>query len=72
MKTCSPGFTAYKYMMQERASSKDFWHAPAYAELLAVQQEAWSAYMAGSDGSVATAKAVLDDIAAKQDAILAK
>ena len=58
-------------MMQD-GNSKDFWHAPAYAELLAVQQEAWSAFMAGTDGSVATAKAVLDDIAAKQDAILAK
>ena len=66
-----PWFTAYKYMMQD-GNSKDFWHAPAYAELLAVQQEAWSAFMAGDDGSVATAKAVLDDIAAKQDAILAQ
>jgi multiple sugar transport system substrate-binding protein len=64
-----PWFSAYKYMMLD-GNSKDFWHHPAYAELLAIQQEAWSAYMAGEDGSVEKAKAVLDDIAAKQDVVM--
>ena len=62
-------FPAYKYMMQE-GYSKDFWHEPTYAELLAIQQEAWSAYMAGDDGSVEAAKAVMDDVAAKQQEVL--
>jgi len=66
-----PWFTAFKYMMQE-GNSKDFWHEPTYAELLATQQEAWSQYMAGNDGSVETAKAVLDDVASKQQAIIDK
>jgi len=66
-----PWFPAYKEMMKD-GNSKDFWHDPAYAELLAIQQEAWSAYMAGEDGSVEAAKAVLDNIAAQQDAILVK
>lgn len=66
-----PWFTAYKYMMKD-GNSKDFWHHPAYAELLAVQQEAWSAFMAGEDGSVEAAKAVLDNIAIEQDLIMAE
>ncbi len=37
-----PHFRAYKYMLTR---SRDFWHDPNYAEMLAVQQEAWSAYM---------------------------
>ena len=37
-----PHFPAYKYMLTR---SRDFWHDPNYAEMLAVQQEAWSAYM---------------------------
>lgn len=66
-----PWFTAYKYMMKD-GNSKDFWHHPAYAELLAVQQEAWSAFMAGEDGSVEAAKAVLDNIALEQELIMAE
>lgn len=66
-----PWFSAYKFMMMD-GNSKDFWHVPQYAEMLAVQQEEWSAFMAGNDGSVEAAKAVLDSIAAKQDAILAE
>jgi len=66
-----PWFTAYKYMMKD-GNSKDFWHEPSYAELLAIQQEAWSAYMAGSDGSVETAQTVLDEIAALQDKVISK
>lgn len=37
-----PHFAAYKYMLSR---SRDFWHDPAYAELLAVQQEAWNGYL---------------------------
>ncbi len=42
--TLQPHFRAYKYMIRENRS-RDFWHDPNYAQLLAVQQEAWSAYM---------------------------
>jgi multiple sugar transport system substrate-binding protein len=38
-----PHFRAYRYMLQ--GNSRDFWHDPNYAEMLAVQQEAFSAYM---------------------------
>jgi multiple sugar transport system substrate-binding protein len=37
-----PHFRAYKFMIDK---SRDFWHDPAYAELLAVQQEAWNGYL---------------------------
>jgi multiple sugar transport system substrate-binding protein len=39
-----PHFRAFKYMLQENRS-RDFWHDPNYAEMLAAQQEAFSAYM---------------------------
>jgi len=39
-----PHFRAYKYMIQENRS-KDFWHDPNYAEMLAAQQQAFSAYL---------------------------
>lgn len=59
-------FEPFKYMLGE-GKSRDFWHLPEYAELLAIQQEAYSAYAAGQ---VTDAKKVLDYIAAKQQAIL--
>ena len=37
-----PHFRAYKYMLDK---SQDFWHDPNYAEMLAIQQEAWNGYM---------------------------
>ncbi len=37
-----PHFRAYKYMLDK---SQDFWHDPNYAEMLAVQQEAWNGYL---------------------------
>jgi len=37
-----PHFRAYKYMIDK---SQDFWHDPSYAEMLAVQQEAWNGYL---------------------------
>lgn len=39
-----PHFRAFKYMLQENRS-RDFWHDPNYSEMLAAQQEAFSAYM---------------------------
>lgn len=69
----APGFEelkpytyAFKYMLGE-GRSRDFWHLPEYAELLAIQQEAYSALAAGQ---VTDAKRVLDYIAARQQQIL--
>lgn len=53
--------------MLEEGRSRDFWHLPEYAELLAIQQEAYSGYASGQFND---AKSVLDSIAAKQQAIL--
>jgi multiple sugar transport system substrate-binding protein len=71
----APGFTessvyarAFKDMLTE-GRSRDFWHVPEYAELLAVQQEAYNAYAAGQ---VTDPKRVLDYIAVKQQEIMLK
>ena len=61
-----PYTRAFKYMLEE-GRSRDFWHLPEYAELLAIQQEAYSAY---ASGQVDDPKRVLDYIAAKQQEIL--
>ena len=53
--------------MLEEGRSRDFWHLPEYAELLAIQQEAYSGY---ASGQFTDAKSVLDSIAAKQQVIL--
>ncbi len=53
--------------MLEEGRSRDFWHLPEYAEMLAIQQEAYSGY---ASGQFTDAKAVLNSIAAKQQAIL--
>ncbi len=42
----NPWNRAYKYML-EPGRSRDFWHHPKYAEMLAVQQEAFTSYMTG-------------------------
>lgn len=42
----NPWNRAYKYML-EPGRSRDFWHHPKYAEMLAVQQEAFSSFMTG-------------------------
>lgn len=39
-----PHFRAFKYMLQE-GRSRDFWHDPNYAQMLAEQQEAFSAFV---------------------------
>lgn len=41
--TLQPHFRAYRYMLE--GNSRDFWHDPNYSEMLAVQQEAFSAYV---------------------------
>lgn len=62
----NPWNRAYKYMLiPERA--RDFWHEPNYAEMLAVQQEGWTAYAAGQ---VTDAAHTLEWIACQQQEIL--
>jgi multiple sugar transport system substrate-binding protein len=59
-------FQPFVYMLSE-GRSRDFWHLPEYAELLAIQQEAYSGF---ASGQFTDAKAVLDSIASKQQALL--
>ena len=56
----------FLYMLKEGRST-DFWHLPEYSEMLAVQQEAWNGYAAGTVKSAAYA---LEYAAAKQQQIL--
>jgi multiple sugar transport system substrate-binding protein len=67
----APGFDdiypwnrTYKYMLQR---SSDFWHDPKYAEMLTVQQEAFTGYMTGQIADPAHA---LKYAACRQQAIL--
>jgi len=61
-----PWFRAYKYMLTtDRA--RDFWHEPKYSEMLAVQQEGWTAFAAGQ---VTDALNTLDWIACQQQKIM--
>ncbi len=69
----APGFEessvyarAFKEMLGE-GKSRDFWHLPEYAELLAIQQEAYNGFAAGV---YTDAKKVLDYIAVKQQELL--
>ncbi len=69
----APGFEessayarSFKYMLGE-GKSRDFWHLPEYAELLAIQQEAYNGYAAGQ---FSDPKRVLDYIAARQQQVL--
>ena len=41
-----PWFRAFKYMLR-KDRSRDFWHDPKYSEMLAAQQEAFTAYATG-------------------------
>lgn len=63
----NPWNRAYKFMLQS-GRSRDFWHHPKYAEMLALQQEGFSAFMTGQNED---ASAVLDYIACGQQQILA-
>jgi len=61
-----PWFRAYKYMLRtDRA--RDFWHEPKYSEMLAVQQEGWTAF---ASGQVSDPKNTLDWIACEQQKIM--
>ena len=69
----APGFEessayarAFKEMLGE-GKSRDFWHLPEYARLLAIQQEAYNAYAAGQ---VKDPMHVLNYIAARQQEVL--
>ena len=69
----APGFEessayarSFKYMLAE-GKSRDFWHLPEYAEMLAIQQEAYNGYAAGQFNDP---KRVLDYIAVKQQELL--
>ncbi len=59
-----PWNRTYKYMLER---SSDFWHDPKYAEMLSVQQEAWTGYMTGQ---IADPMHALQYVACKQQAIL--
>lgn len=61
-----PWFKAYKYMLNEERA-RDFWHEPKYAEMLSLQQAAFTAY---ATGEVDSAKKVLDYVAYQQQKIL--
>ena len=56
----------FLYMLSE-GRSQDFWHLPEYAEMLAVQQEAFNGV---ATGTVKTSKEALEYAAAKQQQIL--
>ncbi len=56
----------FLYMLEE-GRSQDFWHLPEYAEMLAVQQEAFNGV---ATGTVKTSKEALEYAAAKQQQIL--
>jgi multiple sugar transport system substrate-binding protein len=62
----NPWNRAYKYMLQSDRA-RDFWHEPNYAEMLAVQQEGWTAY---ASGQVTDASNTLNWIACQQQKIL--
>ena len=57
---------AYKDMLTME-TARDFWHEPTYAEMLAIQQEGWTAYAAGQ---VTDAANTLNWIACQQQEIL--
>jgi len=59
-----PWYRAHKYMF---AHSRDFWHDPKYSEILAVQQEGWTAF---ASGQVSDPRNTLEWIACQQQKIL--
>jgi multiple sugar transport system substrate-binding protein len=62
----NPWNRAFKYMLQDNRA-RDFWHEPNYQEMLALQQEAFTAYVAGDTDD---ALLVLQWIACEQQEIL--
>ncbi len=59
-------FKPFVYMLEE-GRSRDFWHLPEYAELLAIQQELYNGFAAGQFND---AQSVLDSIAVRQQTLL--
>ena len=62
----NPWNRAYKYMLTTE-HARDFWHVSKYSELLAVQQEGWTAF---ASGQVTDAKNTLEWIACQQQQIM--
>jgi len=62
----NPWNRAYKYML-ETGRARDFWHEPNYSEMLALQQEEFTAYAAGEYND---ALSVLQYVACEQQQIL--
>jgi len=62
----NPWNRTFKYMLQD-GRSQDFWHDPKYSEMLAIQQEGYSAYVTGQ---ATDAQSVLNYIACAQQQIL--
>lgn len=62
----NPWNRAYKFMLQP-GRARDFWHEPNYSEMLATQQEGFTAYVSGQ---VDDAQNTLDWIACQQQEIL--
>lgn len=61
-----PWFRTLTYMLNHERG-RDFWHHPAYAEMLAVQQSAFVAY---AQGRIDDAMLVLEYIASQQQAMV--
>ncbi|MDA3951152.1 MAG: extracellular solute-binding protein [Spirochaeta sp.] len=61
-----PWFRGFKYMLTGERS-RDFWHEPTYAEMLAVQQAAFTGY---ATGEIDSAQEALDRAAREQQRIL--
>ncbi len=62
----NPWNRAYKYMLED-GRARDFWHEPNYSEMLALQQEEFTAYAAGEYDD---ALSVLQFVACEQQEIL--
>jgi multiple sugar transport system substrate-binding protein len=62
----NPWNQAYRYMLNENRA-RDFWHEPNYAEMLAAQQEGWTAF---ASGQVTDATNTLNWIACQQQKTL--
>lgn len=62
----NPWNRAYRYMLSEERA-RDFWHEPSYSEMLAAQQEGWTAF---ASGLVSDAANTLDWIACEQQKVL--
>jgi len=63
----NPWNRTYKFMLEE-GRSQDFWHDPKYSEMLAIQQEGYSAFVTGQSSDP---QAVMNYIACAQQQILA-